>query len=161
MTLLGHVVWNMSLAALAGSLAASPAAGIGRSKRELYGDPALVPTRAGERAREELALAGSVAAGVQALGGEALHVEVRLPRAGDAGAVVVIAREPPPGLGEAELRALVGDLCGPWSLAATRVHVLPAGPPPEPGRSPVPLYCALVGLGASLGVALDRARRRR
>lgn len=159
MTLSGHVAWNMSLAALAGSLAAAPE--LGRGKRELYGDPALVPTRAGERAREELALAGAVAAGVRALGGEPLHVEVRLPRAGDAGALVVIAREVPGGPGEAELRALVGDLCGPWSLAATRLHLRPEAPPEAPPRGRWPLHGALVGLGASLGIAFDRARRRR
>ncbi len=45
---------------------APPASPPAPDKRALYGDPALVPTRAGERAREELALAGSVAAAVRA-----------------------------------------------------------------------------------------------
>lgn len=152
MSLIEHVCMAMLFAAPAGGP---------RTKAELYGDPALVPTRAGERAREEVALAGAVAAGLRAIGVEARHVEVRLPRTDDPGAVVVIAGAPPPGRGAAEIERLIADLCGPWSRAVIRVEVA-AEPLVRPREGPaLPLYAALVGLGASLGVALERARRRR
>lgn len=133
----------------------------GAGKRALFGDPALVPTRAGERAREELALADAIAAALRALGGEALAVEVRLPRSGDPGAVVVTGQAPP-GFGEDEAERLVRELCGPWSAAVTRVAWLraAASAPPERGHM-WPLVGALIGLGASAGVTFDRLRRRR
>lgn len=132
-----------------------------RGKRELFGDPALVPTRAGERAREELALADAVSSALGALGAEGLAVEVRLPAAGDPGAVVVTGAGPP-GWGEAEAARLVGELCGPWSAGVVRVAWRGAAPTPPRGRAgDLPLYGALLGLGASAGVAVDRLRRRR
>jgi hypothetical protein len=132
-----------------------------RGKRELFGDPALVPTRAGERARQELALADAVASALGALGAEGLAVEVRLPEAGDPGAVIV-AGLGPPGWGEAEAAALVRELCGPWSAGVVRIAWREAAPaPPRRPAGELPLYCALLGLGASAGVAVDRLRRRR
>ncbi|MDC0715256.1 hypothetical protein [Nannocystis bainbridge] len=132
-----------------------------RGKRELFGDPALVPTRAGERAREELALADAVAASLQALGAEALAVEVRLPGADDPGAVVV-AGLAPPGWDAAATTALVGELCGTWSAGRVRVAWRGAAPSgPAEGPRDLPLLFALVGLGAAGGVTLDRALRRR
>lgn len=130
-----------------------------RDKAALYGDPALVPTRAGERAREELARAAAVADALGALGAADLRVEVRLPLADDPGAVVVAGRAPP-GVAEAEIRGLVQAVCGPWSAAVVRLALLPAAPGRPPGRGAWPLYLALVGLGASAGVTVDRLRRR-
>ncbi|WP_096325792.1 hypothetical protein [Nannocystis exedens] len=132
-----------------------------RGKRELFGDPALVPTRAGERAREELALSDAVVAALRALGAEGLAVEVRLPRADDPGAVVVTGLGPP-GWDEPAAAALVGELCGPWSAGRVRVAWRGAAPSrPEGGPGDLPLLFALVGLGAAGGVTVDRALRRR
>ncbi|MDC0674153.1 hypothetical protein [Nannocystis radixulma] len=132
-----------------------------RGKRELFGDPALVPTRAGERARDELALADAVTAALRGLGAEALAVEVRLPDAGDPGGVVVTGQGPP-GWNEAATASLVGELCGPWSAGVVRVAWRAAAPAGPPGRTgDLPLFCALVGLGAAAGVTIDRLLRRR
>lgn len=138
-----------------------PATPLARGKAGLYGDPALVPTRAGERAREELARAGAVADALAALGAADLRVEVRLPHGDDPGAVVVAGRAPP-GADEAELRALIRDLCGPWSGPVVRIAWRRGEPERPRGRAgELPLYLALVGLGASAGVTIDRLRRRR
>ena len=130
-----------------------------RGKAALYGDPALVPTRAGERAREELARAAAVTDALAALGAADLRVEVRLPGADDPGAVVVAGRAPPD-VAEAEIRGLVAALCGPWSAAVVRLALRPAAPAGPRGPGEWPLRLALVGLGASAGVTLDRLRRR-
>lgn len=152
----GHVLVVMSLvtSAACDEPRVAPRA---RSKQQLYGDPALVPTRAGERAREELARAGAVSSALAALGAEELEVEVRLPLADDPGAVVVAGRAPP-GLSEPEIRALVTALCGPWSAGATQLQWRVEGPRGRGGD--LPLALALLGLGASAGITLDRLRRR-
>lgn len=169
----GHVAWAMALGAGATASGCDGAESPGRAppgvrgKRELFADPTLVPTRAGERAREELALADAVADALHALGAAELAVEVRLPEGGDPGAVVVAGRAPP-GRGAPEVRRLVGALVGAWSEPVIRVAwrdeaPSAAGPPGSGGgevRGRVPLYFALVGLGASAGITLDRLRRR-
>lgn len=125
-------------------------------KRALYGDPALVPTRAGERAREELALAGSVAAAVRARAGAgALAVEVRLPAGEDPGAVVVAGEV---ALAAEDAARIAEGVVGPWSAGRVQVELGPGGarvdePPARPGWA---LALALIGLGAAAGVALDR-----
>lgn len=155
----------MTLSAIAAACACEPARapearGV-RGKRELFGDPALVPTRAGERAREELALADAVAAALRALGAEGLAVEVRLPAGDDPGAVVV-AGLGPPGWDEARAAGLVQQLCGSWSAGVVRVawRGAAASRPPR-GAVDLALACALLGLGAAAGVTIDRVRRRR
>lgn len=130
-------------------------------KEALYGDPALVPTRAGERAREELALAGSVRAALRARGGAgALAVEVRLPTGDDPGAAVVageLALD-----GESALR-IAEAVLGPWSAGRVHVELAPARAPasddPPVGLSWA-LGLALAGLGVSAGISIERLRRR-
>ncbi|WAS97759.1 hypothetical protein [Nannocystis punicea] len=154
------MLFGAALSGCAGEPRAPEVRGV-RGKRELFGDPALVPTRAGERAREELALADAVVAALRALGGEALAVEVRLPRAGDPGAVVVTGQGPP-GWDEAATASLVSELCGPWSAGVVRVAWRGAAPSrPARGAGDLPLVLALVGLGAAGGVTVDRLLRRR
>jgi hypothetical protein len=159
-------------------LAASPT-----DKAALFGDPSLVPTRAGERAREELALAAAVAGVVGARAGKPPVVEVRLPRGADGGAVVIagaVAMTP-----EAAVRAAEA-VVGPWS--AGRVQVFagedagaaaldpvaaddPVVADPVAGVDPVvaggrggpswALAVALALFGASAGITVDRLLRRR
>lgn len=139
-----------------GPIAAAP------DKRALYGDAALVPTRAGERARQELALAGSVAAAVRARAEVgALAVEVRLPTEDDPGAVVVTGEV---GLADASVARIAEGVVGPWSAGRVQVELAPAravasDPPRRPGWA---LALALIGLGAAAGISIDRmlARRR-
>jgi len=137
-------------------------------KQALYGDPALVPTRAGERAREELARAASVAAAVRARAGAgALAVEVRLPAGEDPGAVVVTGEV---ALAAEDVARIAEGVVGPWSAGRVQVELGPAVElgsgaarvDDPPARSGWALALALIGLGAAGGVALDRgiARRR-
>lgn len=132
----------------------------GPDKAALYGDPALVPTRAGERAREELALAAAVAAAVGAhADGHAPVVEVRLPAGTDGGAVVVAGAL---ALAPDEVVRVAEAVVGPWSVGRVAVFVRAGAParPAAPAGVDWRLAAALVGFGASAGIAVDRLRRR-
>lgn len=147
---------------------APPPAEARSDKEALFGDPMLVPSRAGERAREELALAGEIErliAADPAIAAVRVHV-----RAGDRGAnegappqIVVVARAR---AGEALdrerleriARAVVGD-------EAARVDVdrlIGAASEEPPARDlarDLLLALALLALGASAGITVDRVRR--
>ncbi len=137
-------------------------------KRALYGDPGLVPTQAGERARQELALAASVAAALRARTEvTALAVEVRVPTPGDPGAAVITGEMP---LDGATVTRIAEGVLGAWSAGRVQIELTPpAGaverevPPASPGRGwqGWALALALVGLGASAGVSIERLRQRR
>ena len=140
-------------------------------KARLFGDPTLVPTREGERARLELAAAGEIAAAIVATDRlRGIHVDVEFEA--DGAHVVVAGR-----------RAQPGDDAEP-AIAAIAQAVLAAHAPvhltfaiAEPSSTPAPdatdtapprgrtaaLAVAAMGLGASLAVFLDRLwwRRRR
>ncbi|MBX7081463.1 MAG: hypothetical protein K1X88_19845, partial [Nannocystaceae bacterium] len=133
-------------------------------KAALFGDPTLVPTRHGERARLELAAAGEITRALLATGRLAsVHVDVER---SDAGARVLIAGRWAPGhdAADAEIVAVVHAVVGASAevalaltpaAAASPVGAAPAGPPV------LPLLLAAMGLGASGGVLLDRIARRR
>ncbi len=145
-------------------------------KAALYGDPALVPTRAGERARQELALAAAVAAAVAARAdGGAPVVEVRLPagaegrgaegRGADGGAVVVAGEV---ALEVEEVVRIAEAVVGAWSVGRVAVFVrspragaLAAEDRPGPAGLDWRLVLALVGFGVSAGIAVERLRRGR
>lgn len=142
-----------------------PAATRVLDKEALYGDPALVPTRAGERAREELAIAAAVAAAVRAHGGGAPVVEVRLPAGADGGAVVVAGEL---ALAPDDVVRVAEEVAPAWSVGRVRVFARAAAPgvseaacSPDRTGPRWPLGLALVGFGASAGIAVDRLRRRR
>lgn len=149
----------------------APAA-VKADKRALYGDPGLVPTRAGERAREELARAESVAAALRARAEVvALAVEVRLATPGDPGAAVIAGEL---SLDAASVVRIAEGVLGPWSAGRVQVELRPPGTgalereevaaPARPGPPwwpRWPLALALVGLGASAGVSIERLRQRR
>ncbi|MEZ4452362.1 MAG: hypothetical protein R3B09_23040 [Nannocystaceae bacterium] len=134
-------------------------------KERLYGDPTLVPTRAGERAREELALAGEI----ERLIAEAPEVaEVRAHvRVGDDGGaptqIVVVARARG---GETLDRercarlalAVVGDDAARVDVDVVSGLASPEGPARDLARELL-LALALLALGASAGITVDRARR--
>lgn len=135
-------------------------------KAALFGEPSLVPTRAGERAREELALAAAVASAVAARAdGGAPVVEVRLPAAGDGGAVVVAGAV---ALAPEEVVRIAEAVVGAWSVGRVEVFAAGAGAgtpeavtcPDAAGGPRWPLMLALTLFGASAGVAVDRLRRR-
>jgi hypothetical protein len=130
-------------------------------KAKLFGDPVLVPTRAGEAARDELAAAGEIAAAITAAEWiDDVHVDVE-----DRTRVVIagrIATATDDAVLRADLRRVVDAVLGP-DEARTLVLALGRTPDhPEPrDRGLVPLLFAAMGFGASAGIAIDRALRRR
>lgn len=130
-------------------------------KARLYGDPVLVPSRDGEAARRELALAGEITASLAA--GETLdelHVDVELDRDGPARVVVGGRWRAGVAADRVPIAEIVAAIVGDEHTLVLAIAELPA---PEPMRGPIPLglVLAAVGLGASLGITLDRAARRR
>jgi hypothetical protein len=128
-------------------------------KQRIFGDAALVPTREGERARRELALAGEIA-----------HALERRPEVESAHVDVELAREPPGVLValtlrseadrteiEAEVDRASTAIVGADASVTRIVGVAPAAPAPLRGV-PWPLALALVGLGVSAGIGLERWR---
>lgn len=145
------------------------------SKAELFGSATLVPTRAGEQARAELSLAAELTRVVEAMPRvESAEVAIRLPPPTFGGnapapprALMTVALEPE--ADSASLRTSVEGSARTWlgpdaELSVTMVESAPHAPPTEerPGRL-VMIAVTLLGLGASLGVTVDRAfdRRRR
>ncbi|MCB9701618.1 MAG: hypothetical protein H6711_06995 [Myxococcales bacterium] len=146
-----------------------------RAKAAIYGDATLVPTRRGERAREELALAGAIEEAL-ALDGRlrAIRVDVRLRDGAPPEALIDLALAG--GLGDdaevaaidaraaAVAQAILGDPAARITL--DRVAAPPPAAPPATGGARLPLallVLALLGLGASAGITVDRllGRRRR
>ena len=134
-------------------------------KARLYGDPGLLPTREGERARREVARAGEIERAVRLLPGvEEVRVDVELEQDGSLRAAAVVARAQAGTRGDIEpaTRRIVEVVLGPDAPAATTVLVAELPPVPEdlePGLPIVPLALALLGLGVSAGIALERSRR--
>jgi type III secretory pathway lipoprotein EscJ len=134
-------------------------------KQAMFGDAGLVPTREGERARRELAIAGELEQALARLGLVAAHVDVelrepvaviviaRLPTGSDADAITDTITE----LARAMLPALDPDNLHVWLEPAS-------AQPAEPERRRGPRLWALmltcVGLGLSLGVLGERLRSR-
>ncbi len=132
-------------------------------KAALYGDPGLVPTREGEQARREAAQAGEIRAAVELLAGvESARVDVESDDAGTRAVVVVRlhdedAREDVRASTQRIVEAVLGpdDLETVIELGSPRVEA-PLEPTP---RTTWPIAIAVLGLGFSLGVTFDRARR--
>ncbi len=139
------------------------------SKEALFGDPSLVPTREGERARVEIALARTIeehlAEDPQLA---AVRAHVTAPAAGPA-QVLISFRGPEAGAKAQEERArrialgILGDR--PAQVTIDRVELPPGAQEHAPAQERpllnLALVLALLALGASAGVSLDRLRRRR
>ncbi len=134
-------------------------------KARLYGDPGLVPTREGERARRELAVAGELQRSLESVAAvEAALVTVQLePVPARALMTITAATETPTDERELEhyaneaARALLG-------ADAQATVILDPGSAKAPSRGaglPIPLALALLGLGVSAGIALERYRTAR
>lgn len=127
--------------------------------RSLYGDPALVPTPEGERARRDLARAGDLES---LLPLDEPHVVVGHPP--DAPEQVLVRGRLRPEADETQVREAI--LTNARAIFGSEAKVglqLVASDPPAHDRPPLDplLWMAFIGLGASAGVALDRERRRR
>ncbi len=135
-------------------------------KRTVFGDASLVPTREGEQARRELALAGELELALVRLGFAEPHVDVELR---EPVAVVVIARQPPGAHAAPEQTVLELATALLPELTPERLHLwlqpavveAPAPAPAPAPRAGTPLWAivlASIGLGASLGVFGERLR---
>lgn len=135
-------------------------------KAALYGDAALLPTRAGERARAEVALAEEIRVAL-----ETLHTveqaRVTVHTAGDgtphSAALVIRTRDAAAleDLDAAARRIALAALGRPDVELAVELSAPSLDLPPEDTPRPVgPLMLlAVLGLGISLGLTFDRARR--
>jgi len=133
-------------------------------KASLFGDPALLPTREGERARTELAYAGEIESAIRLLQGAVdVRVDVELTPRLEAPTAAVVARfAAETALNERRLdidRILHAVL--PDGGAARTEIVLSVVEPerPESGPSKAPLAIACLGLGFCVGVAFERLRK--
>jgi type III secretory pathway lipoprotein EscJ len=134
-------------------------------KQAMFGSASLVPTREGERARRELAIAGELEQALAELELGPAHVDVELR---EPVAVIVIAREHDDrSADEAQVaiaalaRAMVPEL-EPGNL---HVWLQPAStqttaPERAPSWRSAALMLACLGLGLSLGITGERLRSR-
>lgn len=161
----------MSLPLLVGSCASDPDAtapplrSAAADKNRLFGDPGLVPTREGERARTELARAGEIERAIRILPGvEDVGVDVELGADATLQSAVVVIRTSSDTAerNQEAAQRIVRGVLGPEGLAATEI-VVKSPPAPETlgptGVPTLPLALALLGLGVSAGITLERGRR--
>ena len=132
-------------------------------KQAMFGSASLVPTREGERARRELAIAGELEQALAQLGLGPAHVDVELR---EPVTVIVIARHRDDrSASEAEraaitlARAMVPEL-EPANLHVWLQPAIAEPPPPEPASRTWLLMLACLGLGLSLGIGGERMRVR-
>jgi len=150
---------------------APPGRGGKASKEALFGDPSLVPTRAGERARVEIALARTIEEHL-AEDPQLTAVRVHVASAdgkGEGPAQVVISFQGPHGGAqdqEERARELALGILGDReaNLTIDRIEA-PRGAqvlsPAQVRPLSIILALALLALGASAGISIDRLRRRR
>jgi type III secretory pathway lipoprotein EscJ len=127
-------------------------------KQAMFGSASLVPTREGERARRELAIAGELEQALALLGLGPAHVDVELR---EPVAVIVIARGDD--RSEATIAELAGAMIPELDPANLHVWLQPASveaPTREQSNGRTwALMLACLGLGLSLGIAGERLRR--
>jgi len=131
-------------------------------KASIYGDARLVPTRTGERARRELALAGQVARLVDARVHRPGATEVDVQLDGAPRVTVSLrldASEPPSAALREDVDRLVHGVV-PDAELTLATHAAGSNAPPEPRGVPWPLVLALLGFGLSAGVFAERAAAR-
>lgn len=143
------------------SVRPNPAAQL--DKQKTFGNASLVPTREGERARRELAIAGELERALAQLDLGPAHVDVELR---EPVTVVVIARiRDDRSPSEAERAAITLAHAMVPELAPANLHVWlqPASaepPPPDSAARTWQLMLACLGLGLCLGIARERLRSR-
>ncbi|MEM6291394.1 MAG: hypothetical protein AAGA54_09025 [Myxococcota bacterium] len=135
-------------------------------KAALYGDPGLLPTRAGERARAEVALAGEIEASLALMHdventratvtldpgdtAKAASVVVRVRADADADAVELAAMRVATSVLSTDAADIDVQVSSPASASAARAS--DASP-----TAPL-LLLAILGLGICLGLTIDRIR---
>src|SRR5690606_16371911 len=134
-------------------------------KAALYGDSALVPTRRGEHARAELALSGELEALLRVVPGiVSVRAEVGLDPAMDLERALVLVRHARPPSDEDPLRTEVEAIVEsvlPRGPRTVRLYAAAADPHDPHERPPWAVAMVFLGLGLSLGIAVERVRRAR
>lgn len=133
-------------------------------KHALYGDAVLVPTREGERVRKEIALAGQIEAAVRVATGTP-HVVADVELEGTPPRVAVAVRLSAPAVdpdaARHSVRSLAGAIVKDADVFVLLVAAGSATPTdPSPARPSAWLLLAILGLGTSLGIAIERLRLR-
>ena len=128
-------------------------------KAALYGDPGLLPTREGEKARAEAATAGELEAAIGTL-----HAIDRVRVTVDDDRTLIVLRLANAGAKDEALdhtRRIAETILGPDADIAIEASApTPTATPDDDSDLPIPaLALALLGLGFSLGVTFDRGRR--
>jgi hypothetical protein len=147
---------------------ASPRPGPARGasdKAALFGDPSLVPTRQGERARREVALAQEIEQALAVLPSvDRARVDVELARPVGSSeppprVLAVVAGRPESDATELALRArsIVQAVMGPGAVVEVVMEPSPTAPPLAE-RTRWPLLLGILGLGFFIGVLLERIR---
>jgi len=136
-------------------------------KAALFGDPSLVPTRDGERARRELGLAQEVAVALELLP-TVVETTVSV-ESDDTGAaserVMVVMRGRADADADrlgAQARTIARQVVGPRASIEVLVELEATASSPSPSNVPSlpwPLAIGLLGLGFCTGVVVERARR--
>lgn len=126
-------------------------------KRALFGDAALVPTREGERIRRELAAAGELESAIRLLAVDDVHVD--LDARDPSPRLTIVARAQP----DAEIDGLRESIATLARAARPDIDATividPGGGEQRRGRQLTPwIALALLGLGASLGISVERLR---
>ncbi|RMG94621.1 MAG: hypothetical protein D6705_15650 [Deltaproteobacteria bacterium] len=138
-----------------------PAAVRGTDKARGFASPLLLPSRASERIRQEVARAAEIEALARKLPAvEEVRADVELPdRCGRPASITVVA------IGSADLEADVARIArgvvpeAPPDGIVVRFTVRDSAPPSAPTAPPVlPVVAVSLALGASLGVFLERLR---
>ena len=129
-------------------------------KADIFGSVTLVPTRAGERARAELAMAGEAARLVSRLPGvRDVALTARLEGETTISGVVVLEPDPPPDL-TGVIASVAADVAK-IPVSSVRITARAGAVAPRATGLPAPLGLAILGLGACLGILVERWRWQR
>lgn len=133
-------------------------------KAALFGDPSLVPTRQGEHARREVALAQEIERAIEVLPSvDEARVDVELPPAAAQPRVLAVVRGTPhadQSSSTSRIVTIAHTVIGSQAAVEVVMETSRAAPRvDEPSRWP--LVLAVLGLGFFSGMLLERARRLR
>lgn len=131
-------------------------------KAALFGDPSLVPTRDGERARREVALAQEIEAALGVLPSVArARVDVELAERPAAARVLAVVAGDPGADADAlaaRVRTVAHTVMGPQAAVEVVAEPIPAPAPPAEPPPRWPLLLGVLGLGFFGGTLIERIR---
>ncbi|MEM9460458.1 MAG: hypothetical protein AAGF11_40190 [Myxococcota bacterium] len=143
----------------------SPAVAATTDKAALFGDPSLVPTRRGERAREELGQADAITRALTVLPPvQQAHVDVELPDRAKRGpprvlAVIRVDHGSDRAALQDRAERIASTVAGPDATIEALVVPGETAPVDPAAPTPWPLLLGVLGLGYFAGMLVERARR--